>query len=60
MRREKFYFNTQTLRYEKVEVTWKERLLHVFGFLCAAVVAGFLFTLLVWRVFPSPRRSHKT
>ncbi len=57
MRREKFYFNTQTLRYEKVEVTWKERLLHVFGFLCAAVVAGFLFTLLVWRVFPSPREQ---
>ena len=55
MRKEKFIYNTSTLRYEKVEVSLKERILKAVGFLCAILVSGFLFTLLVWKLFPSPQ-----
>lgn len=57
MRKEKFIYNTSTLRYEKVEVSLKERILKAVGFLCAIVVSGFLFTLLVWKLFPSPQEK---
>jgi hypothetical protein len=57
MGKEKFIYNTQTLRYEKVEVTSRERIIRVFGFLCAVLVSGFLFTLLVWNFFPSPKEE---
>ena len=58
MGREKFIYNTQTLRYEKVEVSLKEQLLKAFGFLCAVAVTGVLFTLLVWKFFPSPKEAY--
>jgi len=57
MRKEKFIYNTSTLRYEKVDVSLKERILKAVGFLCAIVVSGFLFTLLVWKLFPSPQEK---
>jgi len=57
MRKEKFIYNTSTLRYEKVEVSLKERILKAVGFLCAIIVSGFLFTLLVWKLFPSPQEK---
>lgn len=57
MRREKFIYNKQTLRYEKVEVSTKEQILRIIGFTCAVVVSGFLFTLLVWKLFPSPQEE---
>ena len=57
MGKEKFFYNTQTLRYEKVEVTLKEKLVRAFGFLCAVVVTGVLATLLIWQFFPSPREE---
>ncbi|MBR9921387.1 MAG: M23 family metallopeptidase [Bacteroidetes bacterium] len=57
MGKEKFFYNTQTLRYEKVEVTLKEKLLRVFGFLCAVVVTGVFATLLIWKFFPSPHEE---
>lgn len=57
MRREKFTYNKQTLRYEKVEVSTKEQILRIIGFGCAVLVSGFLFTLLVWKLFPSPQEE---
>lgn len=57
MGKEKFVYNNHTLRYEKVEVTLREQLLKVFGFICAVAVSGVLFTLLVWKFFPSPQEE---
>lgn len=57
MRKEKFIYNTSTLRYEKVEVSLKERILTGLGFLCAIGVTAFLFMLLVWKFFPSPQEK---
>ncbi len=57
MRREKFIYNTQTLRYEKVIEPLSVTLLRIFGFACAALFSAFLLTLLAHRYFPSPKEK---
>lgn len=54
MRKEKFIYNTHTLRYEKVEESLNTKVLRVFGFICAALVTAFLLSLATHRFFPSP------
>ena len=54
MRREKFVFNQRTLQYDRVVEPLSLTVLRFFSFLCAAVLAGLLFTALVHRYFPSP------
>ena len=54
MRKEKFIYNTQTLRYEKVVEPLSTTILRIFGFLCAAVVTGFVLMLITHKYFPSP------
>lgn len=57
MRREKFTYNTQTLRYEKVVEPLSVTILRIFGFLCAAVLTGFIFMVVAHRYFPSPNEK---
>lgn len=59
MGKEKFVYNKHTLRYEVVEVTLKERILRLLGFTSAVAFSAVLFTLLVWKVFPSPNEQAK-
>ena len=54
MAKEKFIYNTQTLRYEKVETSTRERIIKSIAFLCAVIVGGAVFTVVVWNFFPSP------
>ncbi len=55
MRKERFIYNKQTLRYEKVVEPLSTTLLRIFGFLCAAIFTAFLITLLTHEYFPSPK-----
>ena len=57
MGKEKFVYNTQTLRYDKVKEPLKAKLLRVFGFVCMAVFTAFIFTILSHRYFPSPKEK---
>ena len=57
MRREKFIYNTHTLRYEKVEESLGTRLLRVFGFICAAIFTAAILTFISHRYFPSPKEK---
>jgi murein DD-endopeptidase MepM/ murein hydrolase activator NlpD len=57
MRREKFTYNTQTLRYEKVVEPLSVTVLRIFGFFCAAVLTGFIFMVLAHQYFPSPKEK---
>ncbi len=57
MRREKFIYNRQTLQYEKVRLSNKEIFLRIFGLTSAVLVSGFLFTMLIWKFFPSPQEQ---
>ncbi|MBB4079060.1 murein DD-endopeptidase MepM/ murein hydrolase activator NlpD [Lewinella aquimaris] len=54
MRREKFVFNPRTLKYDGLGRPLNFTLLKAFGFLCAAVLTGLVFTAVVHRYFPSP------
>lgn len=55
MGKEKYVYNTHTLQYERVVDTLQSKIIRVFGFLCAAVVTGFIFMLFLHRYLPSPR-----
>jgi len=57
MRKEKFIYNTHTLRYEKVEESLGTRILRVFGFVCAAIFTAAIFTMISHRYFPSPKEK---
>lgn len=57
MGKEKYIYNTHTLQYERVVEPLSSKLLRLFGFLCAAIVTGFLFMLISHRYFPSPREK---
>lgn len=53
MRKEKFFFNTHTLRYERVVTPLKTKVVRIIGFVSAVVVASFVLIGLVHRYFPS-------
>lgn len=57
MKREKFFYNKQTLQYEKIRLSAKEKLKHVFGFASAIFVTSLLLTLAGWKFFPSPQEE---
>jgi len=57
MKTEKFIYNTQTLRYEKVEVSLKSKLFRWFGLLCALLVFSSIITFFALNIFSSPREK---
>ena len=57
MRKEKFIYNTQTLRYEKVVEPLRTTLLRFLGIACAVFFFFFLFTLVLHKYFPSPNEK---
>lgn len=57
MRKEKFIYNTHTLRYEKVQESLSTRVLRIFGVLCAIVLTAGIFTLIAHKWFPSPKEE---
>lgn len=57
MKKEKYYYNLKTLQYEKVKVSWRNRILKSIGFLSAALVSAFLITLVGSTLFSSPKEK---
>ena len=57
MRKEKFVYNTQTLRYEKVVEPLKTKVLRVLGFLSAVIVAAIIIISIAYSYFPSPKEK---
>ena len=57
MKKIKYYYNTNTLRYEKLEVPLRVKLLRVFGFIAAALVTAGLISFLAFRLFESPNEK---
>src|SRR5882757_486311 len=53
MKKIKYYYNTNTLRYEKLETPLHVTLLRVLGFLSASIVTAFIFVSIAYRYFPS-------
>ncbi len=54
MKKIKYYYNTNTLRYEKLEVPLRVKLLRVFGFIAAAIVTAALISYFAFQFVGSP------
>lgn len=57
MGKEKFVYNKQTLRYEKVEEPIFKKVLKIFGFLSAVMVSALIIVSLAFRFLDSPKEK---
>ena len=55
MKKIKYYYNTNTLRYEKLVTPLRVKLLRFFGFIAAAMVTAFILVALAFRFIHSPQ-----
>jgi len=53
MKKVKYFYNTNSLRYEKLETPLQVKLLRVLGFLSAALVTAIIIVSAAYRYFPS-------
>ena len=53
MKKIKYFYNTNTLRYEKLETPLRVKLLRVLGFISAALVTALIIVSIAYRYFPS-------
>lgn len=54
MKKIKYYYNTNTLRYEKLETPLRVKLLRIFGFIAAALVTAAIISFIAFRFVGSP------
>jgi len=57
MKKIKYYYNTNTLRYEKLETPLRVKLLRVFGFIAAALVTAGIISYLAFQFIGSPKEK---
>ncbi|ASZ10048.1 peptidoglycan DD-metalloendopeptidase family protein [Chitinophaga pendula] len=57
MKKVKYFYNTQTLKYEKLVVSVRVKVLRILGFLSAAIVTGILFLSVAYRFLDSPKEK---
>ena len=55
MKKIKYYFNTHTLRFEKLVTPFRVRLLKVFGFFATAIVTAGIIVLIAFQYIDSPK-----
>lgn len=53
MKKIRYFYNTNTLRFEKIETPFRVRMLQIFGFVAASLVTAFICVNIVYRYFPS-------
>ncbi len=53
MKKVKYYYNTNSLRYEKLETPLRVKLLRVLGFISAALVTAIIIVSVAYKYFPS-------
>lgn len=54
MKKEKYHYNLKTLQYEKVEASWKKRILTALGYILASLVTGVILMFIYTIYFDSP------
>lgn len=54
MKKIKYYYNTNTLRYEKLETPLRIKVLRIFGFIAAAFVTAMFISFIAFRFVGSP------
>ncbi|MEN9685767.1 MAG: hypothetical protein RLZZ28_1553 [Bacteroidota bacterium] len=58
MKKVKYYYNTHTLRYEKLETPLRVRLLQLIGFMAASIVTGLIIFAIAFRYIDSPKEKY--
>lgn len=53
----KYYYNTDTHRFEKLELSWKTRLLRIAGFVSAALVTATIIVAIAFQFLDSPKEK---
>src|SRR5260221_10266727 len=57
MKKIKYYYNTTTLRYEKLETPLRVKVLRIFGFIAAAFVTAVIISFIAFRFVGSPNEK---
>ncbi len=57
MKKVKYYYNTNTLRYEKLVVPLRVKLLRILGFIAATIVTGLIIVAFAFRFLDSPKEK---
>ena len=57
MKKIKYYYNTNSLRYEKLVVPLRVKLLRILGFLATAIVTGLIIVAFAFRFLDSPKEK---
>lgn len=55
MKKVKYYYNTHTLRYEKLQTPFEIKLLRIFGFLAAILVTALVIVFIAFQFIDSPK-----
>ena len=59
MQKEKYYYNPNTLKYEKYKLSIGQRILRITGFFTSAFIFGFLAMVLGYNFFDNPEEQSK-
>lgn len=59
MQKEKYYYNPNTLKYEKYKISISQRILRITGFFTSAFFFGFLAMVLGFSAFDNPAEQNK-
>lgn len=57
MSKEKYVYNESTLRYEKVELSFKKRMYHTMGYVSAVVFTSLILFVLAYLYLPTPKEK---
>ncbi len=57
MKKAKYYYNTNSLRYEKIQEPWTVQLLRIFGFLCATIIFALVIVVFAFKYLDSPQEK---
>lgn len=57
MKKIKYYYNTHSLRYEKLETPLRVKLLRIFGFIAAAFVSAVIIVAIAFQYIASPKEK---
>jgi len=57
MRKIKYYYNTHTLRYEKLETPLRVKLLRLFGFIATSIAIAILIVAVAFQYIDSPKEK---
>ena len=55
MKKIKYFYNTHTLRYEKLTTPIRVKLLRIFGFIASALVTAGIIVAIAFRYIDSPK-----